>query len=868
MGGRRILLVAGIALLAAATLAPPACATFHLIKIREVYPGSVASPDSGYVELQMYSSGQQFVKNHAVTAYNAEGTLVGTFTFPSSLANGANQQTILVGDSGVEAAFGVKPDLADAGFALAAAGGAACWDSTLDCVSWGAFAGSTPSATGSPADPLGIPDGKALRRTIAPGCPTLLEAADDSNDSATDFSDATPQPRNNASAIVEHTCTAPTAAIDTKPANPTNGTSASFTYHSTPAGASFECKLDLAAYAACSSEGITYAGPLADGSHTFQVRAKNEEGTGAAASYTWKVDTAAPTAIIDSHPEDPSSGASASFKYHASETGSTFECSLAAGAAPDGFSACASTGKTYTELADGDYTFKVRAKDAVGNQGSATAFEWTVENAIVDTTPPDTVIDLAPPDPATSSTVAFVYHSTEPGSTFECKLDAGAFFSCAATGIEYTGLAEGAHSFQVRAIDPSENVDPTPAGYSFEVVLGLPSPPPPAPEEPAPEAAPVPPNTRIVGKPRRRTRDRTPTLRFGADLSGASFQCTIDRARFRGCRSPYTTKRLRPGRHRFRVRAVLGGAVDPTPAMFAFKVLGGAKRKQRGKRRARATASTFHLVKVREVYPGSAANPTSEYVELQAYASGQNLVAGHTISLFGPGGSKTGSAEFTSDPPAGGNQVTFLAASAAAESQFGVLADASLPGGSLDPAGGAVCWEALDCVSWGSFKGSPFSPTGSPADSLGVPDGMALRRTIAPGCATLLEASDDRDDSATDFRDVFPAPRPNSTPPTEKACGSAGGPTGGGGSAGRRPQTRFRRTPGRVVRRHRVVFRFVSSRPGSTFLCKLDRKRFRRCRSPFAARHLRSGRHVFRVKARAPDGLVDRTPATWRFRVA
>ncbi|MGE5283150.1 MAG: hypothetical protein ACM3N0_12690 [Chloroflexota bacterium] len=574
----------GAVLLAAAFLAAPAQATFHLIKIREVYPGSVAAPDSGYVELQMYSSGQELVGGHAVTVYDAEGSLTGTFTFPSAVANGANQQTILVGDSGVQSAFGVAPDLVDSGFALGAAGGAACWAGTLDCVAWGGFAGSTPSASGSPADPLGIPDGKALRRTIAPGCPTLLEGADDSNDSAGDFSDVTPQPRNNASAIVEHACAAPTATIDSKPANPTKSTSAGFTYHSTPAGAEFECKLDLAAYAACAEEGIAYPGPLADGSHTFQVRAKSEEGgTGTAASYSWKVDTVAPTVTIDTHPEDPSAGAAAGFTYHASETGSSFECSLALGAASDSFSSCSSSGKTYTGLADGVYTFKVRAKDAAGNLGSPTSFEWTVENTVPDTTPPDTAIDSAPPDPSTSSVADFAYHSTEPESSFECKLDGTVFAPCAASGIEYTGLLEGAHTFEVRAIDASENVDPTPAGYSFEVVLALPAPPPPAPEEP--EAAPAPPNTRIVAGPRHRTRDRTPTLRFRASVGAASFQCSLDRKRFWGCRSPYTTSPLSPGRHVIRVRAVFLGAFDPTPARVAFKVVGGSRRKHARHRR-------------------------------------------------------------------------------------------------------------------------------------------------------------------------------------------------------------------------------------------------------------------------------------------
>ena len=248
MGGRRLAISALVALIAALVWTPTAQATFHLISIREVYPGSTAHPDSGYVELQMYASGQNFVEGHALTVYNAAGTVTGTFSFSSDVANASNQQTILIGDSGVQSAFGVAPDLTVSGIGIAAAGGAACWAGSIDCVSWGSFGGTTPSASGTPADSSGIPDGMALRRTIAPGCSTLLEGGDDTDVSATDFFDATPAPRDDSSPIVEHACTGPAATIDSKPANPTSSTSASFTYHSTPAGASFECKLDGGAF--------------------------------------------------------------------------------------------------------------------------------------------------------------------------------------------------------------------------------------------------------------------------------------------------------------------------------------------------------------------------------------------------------------------------------------------------------------------------------------------------------------------------------------------------------------------------------------------------------------------------------------------
>jgi hypothetical protein len=287
-----------------------------------------------------------------------------------------------------------------------------------------------------------------------------------------------------------------------------------------------------------------------------------------------------------------------------------------------------------------------------------------------------------------------------------------------------------------------------------------------------------------------------------------------------------------------------------------------------------ATASTFHLVVLREVYPGSVANPEAEYVELQMYASGQELIHGHQISFFDKAGGLLGSTVFDSDVARGASQSTIVAATPQAESQFGFVADEGMPGGRLDPAGGAVCWEALDCVAWGCFKGSVGSPIGSPADALGVPDGMALRRSIAPGCPTLLEIGDDRNDSAADFADVFPAPRPNSTVPSERSCGpgAAGpgdpyGPTDGAGSRGRAPQTRISRGPGKHTSDRTPTFRFASSADGAAFFCKLDGHKFKRCRSPYTAPRLSLGPHVFRVKARSQGGAVDHSAAIRPFTV-
>jgi hypothetical protein len=149
---------------------------------------------------------------------------------------------------------------------------------------------------------------------------------------------------------------------------------------------------------------------------------------------------------------------------------------------------------------------------------------------------------------------------------------------------------------------------------------------------------------------------------------------------------------------------------------------------------------------------------------------------------------------------------------------------------------------------------------------------MALRRTISAGCATLLEPTDDRDNSATDFSPVFPSPRPNSIAPTERACTSTGGQQGGGtggpsgGQGGRgAPQTTLRRKPPRKTHDRTPTFAFAADEAGSTFRCKLDSKRFKACRSPFTTAKLPLGRHTFQVRARDDSGRLDPSPAVYSF---
>jgi hypothetical protein len=285
--------------------------------------------------------------------------------------------------------------------------------------------------------------------SVADGSATITARAVDNSSNMTTSTGATVTVNNTS---VDTTITAgPSGAVNT--------TSANFSFTATMTGSTFACSLDGSAFSACTSP-KAYSG-LTNGSHTFQVRATNPSGftDPTPASRTWTIDTIAPDTTITAGPTGTVASASASFSFTATEAGSTYTCSLDGAA----FSSCGSP-QNYTNLANGSHTFQVRAADAAGNiDGTPAGRTWTV-----DILAPDTTITAGPSGSVNTNSASFSFTATEAGSTFACSLDGAAFSACTSPKA-YSGLANGSHTFQVRATDAIGNTDNTPASRTWAI---------------------------------------------------------------------------------------------------------------------------------------------------------------------------------------------------------------------------------------------------------------------------------------------------------------------------------------------------------------------------------------------------------------
>jgi hypothetical protein len=249
----------------------------------------------------------------------------------------------------------------------------------------------------------------------------------------------------------------PSPVITSAPSNPSSVSSWLFQYTDGDPTAHFSCQLDGGGFTSCPASGFA-TGNLLDGPHTFGVKAVDDVGNqSGVTSYTWTIDTLHPLVTVTDGPPLLTNQTSASFSFVANKPASTYQCALDG----EGFTACTSP-KLYSGLGNGSHTFAVRAI-WLALVGPATKYTWTI-----DTVPPQTTISSGPPAASRTASATFAFTSSEPESTFACRLDGGGFVPCTSPKT-YTGLGDGRHTFSVEAVDRAGNADPSAAGYSWQI---------------------------------------------------------------------------------------------------------------------------------------------------------------------------------------------------------------------------------------------------------------------------------------------------------------------------------------------------------------------------------------------------------------
>jgi hypothetical protein len=197
-----------------------------------------------------------------------------------------------------------------------------------------------------------------------------------------------------------------------------------------------------------------------------------------------------------------------------------------------------------------------------------------------DTDPPETAITGGPGagSTVTSSSVTFNFGSDEASSTFECSYDSAVFAACSSPGPGMAGsdtrtLANGTHTFQVRATDAALNVDATPDTRTFTVNVGSTPPPPDI----------LPPETTITEAPPASLKSKKLPVSVSASFSssepGSSFSCKVDGGSSSSCSSPATFS-LGKGNHTISITATdAAGNADASPATAQVTVTKKKKKK-------------------------------------------------------------------------------------------------------------------------------------------------------------------------------------------------------------------------------------------------------------------------------------------------
>jgi hypothetical protein len=237
-----------------------------------------------------------------------------------------------------------------------------------------------------------------------------------------------------------------------------------------------------------------------------------------------------PDATIASGPPALSGSRTATVDFHGNADAAGFDCRLDA----TRWEPCEPPWQR--QVSDGRHALEVRARDADGwVDPSPAVHRWVVE-----TGPPETAITDGPPATATERYARFRFESSE-DARYECRWDGEAWASCgpsadAMAGEDNRSVTDGAHSFEVRAIDATGAIDPSPARRDWTLdSTGA--------------------TATIDRAPAARTNHDSATISFHSPEQDATLECSVDFAGWAACQSPLPLSHLSSADHSVRVRA-------------------------------------------------------------------------------------------------------------------------------------------------------------------------------------------------------------------------------------------------------------------------------------------------------------------------
>ena len=431
----------------------------------------------------------------------------------------------------------------------------------------------------------------------------------------------------------------PTPTIVSTPANPTNQTTATFSFSDTQGGVSFLCQLDSGGFNACTSP-VGYTN-LTQGNHSFSVKAQDTGGNQSApAGYTWTISTGGAGAPLMISSRGYLNGTSltvhttAAFNSVGASTLVAFVSTMsmwnnlpvAINGVTDNLGntwhmltgPTTWTGASYplvsaiyylnSPATSGTHTLTV----SLSNPAPLVAHIFAVSGS--DITGPPVYSAITGPSAGGTSAAVTTASITVPANSL--------LLSWVKNETDGTATALGGYSLDPQSTSylwaESQTASATgsyagqfqysaPIGWQTAIVGVRPS-----------GSAPLPPTPTILSTPTNPTSQTTATFSFSDTQGGVSFLCQLDSGGFNACTSPVGYSNLTQGNHSFSVKAQDTGGNQSAPAGYSWII-------------------------------STATGPTASVVSSSGYLNATALST-HTTALFNSVGASTLVAYVSSHP--------------------------------------------------------------------------------------------------------------------------------------------------------------------------------------------------------------------------